>query len=126
MYTHVNYVLLFDGGGGRACLERFSECLLKKWLSFQFGPNFLVPVIKCQVKVLLVQKTDNDIQQSNCGFAVWQYLLQVQLQSNRCVARGDARGARAPPTSLSQVYKSQRNVSDYSAEHPFSSRSCCS
>ena len=28
--------------------------------------------------------------------------------TDRGVARGGARGARAPPTSLSQVYKSQR------------------
>ena len=28
-------------------------------------------------------------------------------------SQGGARGARAPPTSLSQVYKSQKNVSDY-------------
>ncbi len=58
-------------GGERACLERFNECLLKNWLSFQLALYFL-PVIKCQVKATLGQKTDNDIHNnlSDCGFAV--------------------------------------------------------
>ena len=47
---HVN--TFFGGGGGGACLERFNECLLKNWLSFQLALCSL-PVIKCQVKVLL-------------------------------------------------------------------------
>ena len=33
-------------GGERACLERFNECLLKNWLSFQLALYF-----KYQVKV---------------------------------------------------------------------------
>ena len=44
------YVLWGGGGGGEGMpIERFNECLLKNWLSFQLDLYFL-PVIKCQVK----------------------------------------------------------------------------
>ncbi len=52
MYSVQMSCMSIRSWGGGACLERFNECLLKNWLSFQLALWFL-PVLKCQVKVLL-------------------------------------------------------------------------